>query len=67
MRMEKWIRITGPLVARVCVVRRETQLSLAATLVLFSAVSIRKILATPRSRCGVLVAVYSLPSLESVL
>ena len=67
MRMEKWIRITGPLVARVCVVRREKQLSLAATLVLFCAVSIRKILATPQSRCGVLVAVYSLPPLGSVL
>ena len=46
---------------RVCVVRREKQLSVAATLVLFSVVSIRKILTIPRNRirslCGVLVAV----------
>ena len=41
---------TGALVARVCVARREKQLSVAATLVLFSAVSIRKILRIPRNR-----------------
>ena len=47
--------------ARVCFVTREKQLSVAATLVLFSAVSIRKILTIPRnrvrSRCGVFIAV----------
>ena len=61
----------GAIAARVCVVRREKQLSVAATLVLFSAMSIRKIHNTPKSNskpawcpCCCL---YSLPSLESVL
>ena len=68
MRMKKWISITGPLVVRVCVVRREKQLSVVTTpLVLFSAVNIRKILTILRGRCSVLLAVYGFASLRSVI
>ena len=59
------------IVARMCVVRREKQLSVAATLVLFNAVSIRKIHNTPKPNskpvCCPCCCLNSLPSLEGVL